>query len=288
MTATGPHVQLRVRSARPQPRGVRHVLVAEGLGGPDVEEGRRQTGEVLDPGRRGVAGDVGSTGAVAEVRAPPCSVGGAVPRAHAGHLDRRRGVVPVVEHRVDQQLSRQVRPASVPRKERDRGGEPTTGAHTADDDAARVDPMLGAVLGEPDESGVPVLDGRGVLPLGREPVLDRGDRGPGLRGQLEQPGEVVVGGTRDHPAAVQVVEHGHRTGVRPGPDQDDRRLGRVPGDRHPVGGRRVGAAEGERRRVRGLDPATQLVDVVGSEARDDLVTQCHECCRDLGIEGWSR
>src|SRR4051794_11695360 len=49
-----PHVQLGPAAGLPDPGRVGDVLVPERLGRADVDEGRRQPGEVVGPGRRGV------------------------------------------------------------------------------------------------------------------------------------------------------------------------------------------------------------------------------------------
>ena len=77
--ATGPHVQVDRDSGLRQSLRVGDRLIAEGLGGADVDIAVRQPAQVLRPGRRGVDRDVLRAAAVPEQGRPPEEVVVSVP-----------------------------------------------------------------------------------------------------------------------------------------------------------------------------------------------------------------
>ena len=88
------------------------------------------------------------------------------------------GRVAVVDHRVDEVLEAERHLASVPSEERGAGGEPASRAGAADDETWTVDSVVVKAGVEPLQARVAVVDVRGVLVLGREAIVDRGDDAP--------------------------------------------------------------------------------------------------------------
>ena len=183
--AAGPDVQFGDAAGLPDPLGVVDVLGAEAVRRADVDERRRQAGEVGRPGRRGVGRDVRAAAGVAEQRRPADLVGR---RFHIRPpaiwwTDGR--VVAVVEHRAHQQLPGERRAAPVAGHQRQGSRETAAGAAADEHDPVRVDAQLVRVLRRPDQPGVAVLDRAGVRRLRRQPVLDRHQRGTDLLGEVE-------------------------------------------------------------------------------------------------------
>src|SRR5690606_39230894 len=104
--------------------------------------------QVLAARRRGVVRDVVGAVERTEERAPTELVLLPVPHA-ARELLRRDGVVAVVEHRGEQELSAHLRAAAVARHEGDARGEPGPRADASDEASVQVDAEASRVLLEP-------------------------------------------------------------------------------------------------------------------------------------------
>ena len=212
----------------PDPARVGDVLVAEGLGRADVDERRRQPGQVGGTRRRGVRGDVRPPRASPSSAVQPlvrarsqmprpaiCWADGVLLRSSSiGQSSSCPASAGPPRSRASRATPRRARRPRWPRRPRSRAGSmPSSG-----------------VLGGPDQPGVAVLDRRGVRVLGREPVVDRDHGEARVRRPVQQRRQVAGAvAAADHAAAVDVVDgagHRARPGGRPAAGARGRR--RVP------------------------------------------------------------
>ena len=149
------------------------------------------------PGRRGTRATPGG------------SRRGSTPARPAMWLDALG--VAVVDHRIDEELERDVDLAAIAGEDREPRGEPAARARARDRDARRVDAQLVGVLRGPQQARVAVVERRRVRVFRREPVLDR------HRDAVELLDPAVEAGVDGEPGAEHVattVDPVARTAVR--------------------------------------------------------------------------
>src|SRR5215469_9471032 len=78
----------------------------------------------------------------------------------------------VIEHRVDQHLSRELKLSSITRGDREHGGVTTAGAATHDSDSFGIDAELSSRVPQPSQGGIVILERTGKCSLGSKPVID--------------------------------------------------------------------------------------------------------------------
>src|SRR6266851_772413 len=208
VVGAGVDVQLGGDPGSHEPGGEGDVLVTEHVDGADVDEGRRQAGQVLRAGRSGVL--VGL--AVAQVPLPGLDVARPVPQADVGDLVTGRGLVPVVDHRVDRHLEADGRAAAVAGEHRHGDGEAAPGAAAVDGETVWVDAEFGGVAGQPYQAGVAVLGRRGIGVLRGQAVLDGDDHRIDMLADRRRDRVLTVDVAEDHAAAVNEVDAGQRAG----------------------------------------------------------------------------
>src|SRR5690606_8886915 len=110
----------------------------------------------------------------------------------------KRGAI--VERRIDQELVRDTRTAALPCEERERGGEVAARARAADRDARGIDAERAALVGEPCERGIAIVERCRETVLGRETIIDRYDDAADLLRERRER-EIVHLEVAEHPAA---------------------------------------------------------------------------------------
>ena len=178
-------------------------LAPEGLARADEGVARGQPPVVGLAGRRRVGRHPGRAIQHPEVFLPAEVVQLGVPDFVVVIGGRRR--IPVVQHRIQRHLVRDLHLLAVPGQDAERRGQSASRALPADEDLVGPDPELGSVFDHPDQRRVAVLDGRRVGVLVRQPVPRRHDHRPILLDQFLGPSDPL--GHRLHPgdipAAVQ-------------------------------------------------------------------------------------
>lgn len=183
VVGAGPDVEFGGDAGLQQAGRVGDDLVAEGFGGADVQEGRREARKVFRAGRGGVGRDV---------------------RAAARLPEQRRA-------------------ASVAAQQGHRGRETAARAGAADDRARRVDAEVPGVRECPLQTGITVLDRRRVRVFRGHAVVDRHEREAELQCVVLEHQQVPAAvAAEDHAAAVHPVQHWHVAGD-PGRPADDQR-----------------------------------------------------------------
>ena len=143
------------------------------------------------------------------------------------------------------------------------GGEPATRTCPADRHSSRVDAELTEVSGEPLQPRVTIVDMRGVLVLGCEPVVDRRDDAAEVARPRLAHEVIAVDRAEDHSAAMD-PQKGRGVGAAVGagvhPDSNFRAVG---ARREVVGDLDLRDAPegGAQRRFEPLDEHAQLWDV---------------------------
>jgi hypothetical protein len=239
-----PLVELDIHIRLEQPQRVRDGLIAVRieLRGGDARGG--QAGQVCGSRRRRIRGP----GCGAQVVAPRCGDLCSCHEWGIGEVQRRPGLLPVVELRLVEQLEADRGSLLVPGSQRDRGSQPCTGGVAADSDAFRIDAELGRVFDRPVQRVVSVLEGGGEAILGSPAVPDRDHHG--ARALRDPDGPWMLGLEVPHDEAAPVQPDDRALGVARA--IDPHRYVRVGTDRaildsHACGirGRRAGGELGE-------------------------------------------